>query len=93
MLVPCDDGCPTDSDDFYRLVHAAFAGQAGALTYLGFERAGPPVHAPLFALALLYKRYGRGRYKAGDILPTPCRETTVGVAYASRPDVLDFLST
>lgn len=66
-----DAGVPTDSDDFYRAVHAAFAAQAGSDRYIGFTRFGPPPYAPLFALAILYKKYGRGLYRDGELLPVP----------------------
>ena len=64
-------GVVTDSDDLYRAIHAAFEAEAGDFRYIGFTRFGTPPYAPLFALALLYRKYGRGLYKAGDMLPTP----------------------
>lgn len=77
-------GIATDSDDFYYAVHAAFAAQAGqgdnASTYLGFTRHGSPPYAPLFALALLYQKFGRGLFKAGELLPTPWPALTSGYA-------------
>ena len=65
-------GIVTDSDDFYYAVHAAFAAHADdTSTYLGFTRHGRPPYAPLFALALLYQKFGKGLFKAGELLPTP----------------------
>lgn len=66
-----EQGVLTDSDDLYRAIHAAFEAHAGDSKYIGFTRCGPAPYAPLFALALLYQKYGRGLYKAGDMLPTP----------------------
>ena len=71
LLHADEDGVATDSDAFFHEVHAAFAAAAGPSRYLGFPRFGPPPYAPLFALALLYRRYGRGLYLPGDVLPTP----------------------
>lgn len=64
-------GVLTDSDDLYRAIHSAFEAHAVGMRYIGFTRYGRPPYAPLFALALLYRKYGRGLYKAGDMLPTP----------------------
>ncbi|CAE6801633.1 hypothetical protein [Paraburkholderia domus] len=83
-LVADDSGCLTDSDDFYRTVHDAFGAHADALTYIVFTRCGPPVYAPLFALVLLYQKYGRGLYMNGEMLPTPCSELTVSYTFALR---------
>ena len=80
-LIADDDGCLTGSVDFYRMVHEAFGAHADGLTYIGFTRGGLPVYAPLFVLAMLYKKYGKGIYKAGQSLPTPCPELTAGVLY------------
>ena len=63
-------GVATHSDAFYDAVHAAFAASVPQASYLGFTRCGRPPYAPLFALALLYRRYGRGLYRAGERLPT-----------------------
>lgn len=77
-------GVLTDSDDFYYAVHAAFAAQADdGMNYLGFTRHGKPPYAPLFALALLYQKFGKGLFKAGELLPTPWSALTSG--YAMRP--------
>ena len=70
-LKPDEDGTLTDSDDLYLAIHAAFEAHAGDAKYLGFTRYGRPPHAPPFALALLYSKYGRGLYRAGEMLPTP----------------------
>ena len=69
-------GVATHSDAFYDAVHAAFAASLPQASYLGFTRCGRPPYAPLFALALLYGRYGRGLYRAGERLPTPWPELT-----------------
>ena len=75
------EGVVADSDDFYYAVHAAFAAQADdATSYLGFSRHGRPPYAPLFALALLYRKFGRGLFKAGELLPTPWSSLTFGYA-------------
>lgn len=66
-----EQGVLTDSDDLYRAIHAAFKSHAEDSRYLGFTRYGRPPYAPLFALAILYQKYGRGLYQAGDLLPTP----------------------
>ena len=79
-LVPDDQGVVTDSDDLYRAIHAAFEAHAGEARYLGFTRYGRPPYAPLFALALLYQKYGKGIYKAGDMLPTRWPSLTVSYA-------------
>lgn len=83
FLQPDAEGVVTDSDDFYHAVHAAFAAQAGDAQYLGFTRNGKPPYAPLFALAMVYKKFGRGLYQAGELLPTPWPSLTFG--YAMRP--------
>lgn len=83
-LIADENGCATGRDDFYHMVHTAFGAHADGLTYIGFTRGGPPVYAPLFALAILYKQYGKGIYKACDVLPTPCPELTAGVYYTVR---------
>ena len=66
-----EQGVLTDSDDLYRAIHSAFEAHAGDSRYIGFTRYGRPPYAPLFALAILYQKYGRGLYQAGDMLPTP----------------------
>ncbi|KWR88895.1 hypothetical protein [Cupriavidus sp. IDO] len=83
-LIADERGCVTKSDAFFHAVHAEFSAGAGDLTYLGFSRAGPPVYAPLFALAILYRKYGRGLYRAGQILPTPWPELTSGYTFSIR---------
>lgn len=77
-----EQGILTDSDAFYHAVHAAFTAQAGEAQYIGFTRLGRPPYAPLFALAMLYKKFGRGLYKAGDLLPT--RWPTLTAQYGFR---------
>ncbi|WP_227458830.1 hypothetical protein [Cupriavidus pauculus] len=81
-LIADEHGCATRSDAFFHAVHAAFSAGAGELTYLGFSRAGPPVYAPLFALAIFYRKYGRGLYQAGQVLPTPWPELTFGYTFS-----------
>jgi len=77
-------GVLTDSDDFYYAVHAAFAAHADdGMNYLGFTRHGRPPYAPLFALALLYQKFGKGLFKTGELLPTPWSALTS--VYAMRP--------
>ncbi len=72
-------GVVTDSDDFYYAVHATFAAHTDdASTYLGFTRHGSPPYAPLFALTMLYPKFGRGIFKAGELLPTPWVALTCG---------------
>ena len=75
-----EQGVLTDSDDLYRAIHAAFEAHVDVVCdkegvsearYIGFTRCGRPPYAPLFALAILYQKYGKGLYKAGDMLPTP----------------------
>ncbi|MFL9905309.1 hypothetical protein [Paraburkholderia sp. RL17-337-BIB-A] len=83
-LIADDNGCPTDSDEFYRMVHGAFGAHADGLTYIGFRRGGPPVYAPLFALAMLYQKYGCGIFLAGEMLPTPWPESTVSYTFTLR---------
>ena len=72
-LLPDATGVATDSDALYEAVHAAFSANAPEplAHYVGFTRCGMPPMAPLFAVALMYQRYGRGLYKAGDMRPTP----------------------
>lgn len=67
------NGVATDSDALYHAIHAAFAAAAAdGDSYTGFARLGKPPCAPLFALALLYRKYGgKGLYRAGELLPTP----------------------
>jgi hypothetical protein len=83
-LVADDSGCVTNSDDFYRMVHDSFGEHTDGLTYIGFTRCGPPVYAPLFALALLYQKYGRGLYMNGEMLPTPWPESSVSYTFTLR---------
>lgn len=83
-LIADENGCATGSDDFYHMVHKSFGAHADGLIYIGFTRGGSPVYAPLFALAILYKKYGRGIYKEGNAMPTPCPELTAGVYYSVR---------
>jgi hypothetical protein len=54
QLIADENGCSTDSDDLYLMVHAAFAAHADGLTYIGFTRSGFPPDAPLFAMAMMY---------------------------------------
>ena len=72
-LLADDTGVATDSDALYEAIHAAFSANApeALAQYVGFTRYGTPPMAPLFAVALMYQRYGRGLYKAGDMRPTP----------------------
>ena len=81
-LIADEHGYVTKSDAFFQAVHAAFSAAAGEWTYLGFSRAGPPVYAPLFALAILYRMYGRGLYQAGQVLPTPWPDLTSGYTFS-----------
>lgn len=83
-LIADENGCVTKSDEFFHTVHATFAGSAGGSTYVGFTRAGLPVYAPLFALAMLYRKYGRGLYEVGQVLPTPWPELTSGYVFSIR---------
>ena len=76
-----EQGVVTDSDDLYRAIHAAFESHAGNAQYIGFTRYGTPPYAPLFALALLYRKYGRGLYEAGAMLPTPWPSLTASHAF------------
>ena len=55
-----EQGVLTDSDDLYRAIHSAFEAHAGDSRYIGFTRYGRPPYAPLFALAILYQKHGRG---------------------------------
>lgn len=72
-LVADPDGIATGSDGFFSSVHTEFQSlNTASVTYIGFSRCGPPVYAPLFALAMQYKKYGRGLYGPGQVLPTPC---------------------
>lgn len=80
FLQPDAEGVVTDSDDFYDAAHAAFAAQAGDAQYLGFTRNGKPPYAPLFALAMVYRKFGRGLYQAGELLPTPWPSLSFGYA-------------
>ena len=75
-----EGGVETDSDALYEAVHAAFAAYRPQAQYLGFARYGRPPVAPLFALALMYRRYGRGLYRAGAFLPVPWSALTAGYA-------------
>lgn len=81
-LVADPDGVLTDSDALYGAIHAAAAARAPHLVYLGFTRWGRPPYAPLFALALLIQKYGRGIVPAGACLPVPWDGITV--RYARR---------
>ena len=80
FLRPDEGGVETDSDALYEAVHAAFAAHLPQAQYLGFARYGRPPVAPLFALALMYRRYGRGLYRAGAFLPVPWPALTAGYA-------------
>ena len=75
-----EQGVLIDSDDLYRAIRAAFEahvdvacdkGGVSEARYIGFTRYGRPPYAPLFALVMLYQKYGKGLYQAGDLLPTP----------------------
>jgi hypothetical protein len=83
-LVADDEGCLTGSDAFYHLVHEACRARRDDSTYIGFTRYGRPVYAPLFALSLLYRRFGRGIHLDGDVLPTPWAELSVDYAFGLR---------
>jgi hypothetical protein len=83
-LVDDENSCLTDSDDFYQLVHKAFAVHADGLTYIGFTRCGLPPDAPLFGLALMYRKYGRGIYLAGQMLPTLWPESSSEFLFTLR---------
>lgn len=73
------NGVSVTTDQFFHSLHDLFQKNcASAHTYIGFTRIGKPVYAPLFALALLYKKYGRGLYEPGNVLPTPCAFLTSG---------------
>lgn len=80
LLIADDSGVQTDSDEFYLMAHAAFRAHADGWTYIGFTRCGSPPDAPLFGIGLMYNRYGRGIYKAGDMLPTRWPESTAVAA-------------
>jgi hypothetical protein len=78
-LVADEEGVVTAEDAFFHAVHAIFqSASTPPLKYIGFTRRGLPVYAPLFALAMLYSKYGRGLYEPGQVLPTPCKFLTVG---------------
>jgi hypothetical protein len=78
-LIKDPDGVSVTTDQFFYSLHDLFQKIcAPGHTYIGFTRLGKPVYAPLFALALLYKKYGRGLYEPGDVLPTPCAFLTSG---------------
>ena len=83
-LVADDGGCLTGSDAFYHLVHEACRAHRGDSTYIGFTRCGRPVFAPLFALSMLYRKFGRGIHLDGDVLPTPWAELTVDYTFRLR---------
>jgi len=70
-LVDDPEGIHTTGEAFFHAVHAAFSEGAGEASYFGITCVGPPVYAPLFALAMLYRKYGRGLYEANQTLPTP----------------------
>jgi hypothetical protein len=40
--------------------------------YIGFRGCGRFPIAPLMQVAISYRRYGRGIFKDGESLPTPC---------------------
>ena len=66
-----EHGVSTKTDDFFFTIHSSFRGLCPVnASYVGFARCGPPVYAPLFALAALYREYGRGLYMSGETLPT-----------------------
>jgi hypothetical protein len=78
-LVDDPNGVATGTDQFFNVVHGAFQSMSTPLCkYIGFARCGPPVFAPLFALTMLYKKYGMGWYPPGEVLPTPCDFLTFG---------------
>ncbi|WP_157991670.1 hypothetical protein [Caldimonas tepidiphila] len=84
VLVADPEGVPTSEDRFFQAVHEAFHSACPpAATYIGFTRSAPPVYSPLFALAMLYKKYGRGIYRPGEALPTPCEFLAAG--YQMKP--------
>ncbi|MGF6975380.1 hypothetical protein QFZ94_003830 [Paraburkholderia sp. JPY465] len=83
-LVSDNAGCPTDSDDLYRAIHAAFIANADGLRYIGFFRCGRPPYAPLFALGMLYTKYGRGLYRDGEYLPIPWPALTTRSSFVRR---------
>lgn len=78
FLRPDEAGVQTDSDALYAAVHAAFVAALPQARYLGFTRHGRPPVAPLFALALMYRRYGRGLYLDGATRPVPWPRLTAG---------------
>lgn len=64
-LIPDPDGVSVTTDQFFHSLHDLFLNMAASgQTYVGFTRLGTPVYAPLFALAMLYKKYGRGTNRA-----------------------------
>lgn len=83
-LIADESGCLTDSDDLYRALHAAFAATSHGLRYVGFFRCGRPPYAPLFALGMLYTKYGRGLYRDGEYLPIPWPALTVRSSFVLR---------
>ena len=81
-LITDPDGVSVTTDQFFHSLHDFFQKIcAPGRMYLGFTRLGTPVYAPLFALALLYKKYGCGLYEPGDVLPTPCAFLTSGYEF------------
>lgn len=84
-LVADDAGIVTAGDEFFHAVHTVFQSvSTPSLKYIGFTRLGLPVYAPLFALAMLYSKYGRGLYEPGEVLPTPCKFLTFGYGMEVR---------
>jgi len=72
-LVADSKGVPVHTDQFFHDLHDFFQQACPPSDrYIGFTRCGRPVYAPLFALSRLYKKYGRGLYEPGNVLPTPC---------------------
>lgn len=72
-LVADPVGVSVHTDQFFHDLHGVFQNAClPSHRYIGFTRCGKPMYAPLFALAMLYKKYGRGLYGPGNALPTPC---------------------
>ena len=66
------NGIATNSKEIYQAIHQIF--KTGELPgkYMGFRGCGRFPISPLIQVGFFYQKFGRGIFKDGDSLPTPC---------------------
>lgn len=72
QLIPDENGLHTSNNEIYTGIHDAFRLAMPTANYIGFRGCGRFPIAPLMQVAISYQRYGRGIFKDGESLPTPC---------------------